>query len=408
MSQRKAVVRVTAKRYQRARKKEKVNILSEFIETTGYHRSYASYLLKNHGRRIKVANNVYCEGSVYKKVKRQPAKKAYDDAVFVALKKVWVIMDTICGKRLAPNMGELVRVLGNHGELDVSGEVREKLCTISASTIDRLLKPERKKLELKVRSNTKPGIFLKHQIPIRTFADWNEQRPGFIEMDLVGHEGGDPSGEYIQTLDMTDISSTWTETEAVRNKAQKHVFKGLENIRARLPFDLLGLDSDNGSEFINAHLLRYCEEEELTFTRGRAYKKNDGCYVEQKNYSIVRKAVGYYRYDTDEELKLLNELYKNLRLFTNYFQPTMKLMEKSRNGARVYKRYDKATTPYQRILDNLDVSGDHKSSLREEYQTLNPAELKRNMETIQDKLLKIAKRKMSFRTDCRNKVLNLT
>ena len=393
MNQRKAVVGVTAKRYQKARKKEKVKILGEFVETTGYHRSYASYLLKNHGRRIKVGKNLYCEGNVYHKLKRQPAKKIYDQAVFVTLKKIWIIMDTICGKRLAPNLAEIVRVLESFGEVQLSDEVRVKLCKISASTIDRLMKPERKKLELKGRSHTKPGSMLKHQIPIRTFADWNEQTPGFVEMDLVGHEGGDNSGEYIQTLDITDVCSTWTETEAVRNKAQKHVFQGLENIRARLPFELFGLDSDNGSEFINSHLVRYCEQEKLTFTRGRANKKNDGCYVEQKNYSIVRKAVGYFRYDTDEELELLNKLYKDLRLFTNYFQPTMKLIKKVRNGAKVYKRYDKPTTPYQRILDNSDVSGDYKSSLREEYPTLNPAELKRNMDKIHDKLLKIAKKK---------------
>lgn len=211
---------------------------------------------------------------------------------------------------------------------------------VSASTIDRLLRQEKKKYTLKSRSKTKPGTLLKNQIPIRTFSEWDEGRPGFMEIDLVGHDGGDARGEFIQTLDVTDVCTGWTETRAVRNKAQVWVFEALKEIMDRIPFDLLGIDSDNGSEFINHHLFRFCTERKITFTRTRSYRKNDNCFVEQKNYSVVRRFAGYLRYNTEEELKLLNELYSYLRLYTNFFQPVMKLTEKTRIGSGVIKRYD--------------------------------------------------------------------
>ena len=210
-----------------------------------------------------------------------------------------------------------------------------KLRKISASTIDRLLKRERKKLEIKGRKGTKPGTLLKHKIPIRTFADWNDNKPGFMEIDLVSHDGGNEYGDFAQTLDMTDIYSGWTETRAVKNKAHKWVFEAIREVRKDLPFDLLGIDSDSGGEFINHALYNYCVEEKITFTRGRSYRKNDNCYVEQKNYSVVRRAVGYFRYDTDEEVDILNALYGYLRLYTNHFQPVMKLVEKVRIGSKV-------------------------------------------------------------------------
>lgn len=213
--------------------------------------------------------------------------------------------------------------------------------TISAATIDRLLKPEKKKHQIKGRSHTKPGTLLKHQIPIRTFSEWNEQKPGFVEIDLVGHDGGNSSGEFAQTLTVTDVCTGWTDMQAVKNKAQCWVFEALKDIRDRLPFDLLGIDSDNGGEFINDQLYRYCIQEKITFTRARSYRKNDNCFVEQKNYSVIRRAVGYMRHDTPEELHLLNELYWHLRLYSNHFHPVMKLLEKTRVGSKVKKKYDK-------------------------------------------------------------------
>jgi hypothetical protein len=199
------------------------------------------------------------------------------------------------------------------------------LARISPATIDRRLAVDRAGMNGKGRSGTKPGGLLKHQIPIRTFADWDDDRPGFVEIDLVGHEGGNPRGEFCQTLTMTDIATGWTEPFAVRNKAQRWVFEGLRRCRQRLPFRLLGIDSDNGQEFINANLHTYCFYESITFTRGRVSNKNDNCYVEQKNWSVVRHAVGYRRYDTTEELATLNALYDQLRLMINYFTPSAKL-----------------------------------------------------------------------------------
>jgi hypothetical protein len=333
-------------------------------------------------------------------IRKQTLKKKeriYDDAVASPLKKVWSIMDYICGKRLSPILNELIPRLIRFGEIRVTQEVKDKLMKISAATIDRVLAPERKKYKIKGRANTKPGTLLKSQIPIRTFSQWDDKKPGFVEIDLVGHDGGDGSGEFIQTLDVTDVSTGWTETQAVKNKAQIWVFEALKDIRGRLPFPLLGIDSDNGGEFINGHLFHYCQNEKITFTRTRSYRKNDNCFVEQKNYSVVRRAVGYSRYDTPEEQAVLNEMYPVLRLFTNFFQPSMKLIEKTRKGSKVTKKYDKPLTPYKRILDSTDVSDSDKAKLRMLYRKLNPAELKRWITKYQQRLLRINASKQSGR-----------
>ena len=285
---------------------------------------------------------------------------------------------------------ETVRVLEKHKEIKLSGDVREKLLSISASTADRLLSGERKKFELKSRSKTRPGSLLKHQIPIRTFSEWDDCRPGFLEMDLVGHDGGNPSGDFCQSLDATDVATAWTEVRAVKNKAQKWVFAALEDISEALPFPLLGVDSDNGSEFINAELKRYCEAEGVTFTRSRPYRKNDSCFVEQKNYTAVRRNVGYMRYDTDEELETLNRLYSVLCPYINFFLPSMKLVEKERVGSKVTKRYDEPKTPYARALTSPEVDDLVKRKLRRQYKRLNPAQLKREILELQDKLYKRA------------------
>lgn len=394
VKERKKAAAIVAPRYQKARKKDKGMILNEFIELTGYGRRYGSYVLRSHGKKVWVNETTIMQGDIRK---RNPRKKphTYDNDVLIALKKIWDIMDYICGKRLAPVLKETVIRLEQCGEIRISEKVREKLFRISPATIDRLLAKERKKQQIKGRSNTKPGTLLRNQIPIRTFSDWNENKPGFTEIDLVGHDGGDGHGEFAQTLDVTDICTTWTETEAVRNKAQKWVFDALKDIRQRMPFPLLGIDSDSGSEFINNHLTTYCKDEHITFTRGRSYRKNDNCYVEQKNYSVVRRAVGYLRYDTEEELRVLNELYRHLRLYTNFFQPTMKLIEKTRIGSKVTKKYDKAKTPYRRILASPDVSAQDKQRLKTQYSKLNPAQLKRQITQLQQKLIRLNTMKKS-------------
>jgi len=386
MQQRQAVVAKTASRYQRSSKKEKGSILSELVEVTEYSRVYARRVLRQHGQRIKQGkHSLLADVRVHSPRRRVPY---YDEQVRTALVKIWRVMDYICGKRLQPALAELVMVLERHNELRCDRLTREKLLQVSAATIDRLLRVERRKHELRSKARTKPGTLMKHQIPIRTFAEWDEQQPGFGEIDLVAHEGGLAAGDYCQTLDLTDVATTWTETIAVRNKAQSHVFAAIQKVRKNLPFALLGLDSDNGSEFINDQLLSYCRQEKITFTRSRPYRKNDNCFVEQKNYSIVRRAVGYARYDTEEQCELLNELYSYLRLYTNFFLPTMKLKSKERVGSRVKKCYDQALTPYQRVLQSPLVGKAAKDRLRAKYVTLNPAALKRKIERLQQRLAK--------------------
>lgn len=389
MREKRSVTAIVASRYRKATKKEKYLILGEFTQLNGYNRCYAAFLLREHGKRLRVNTNTVLVGDFRKRVKRNKPR-IYDDKVESALKKIWFLMDCICGKRLAPMLGELIGVLERFGEIELESEVKEKLLNVSPATIDRLLVEERKKQTLRARSKTKPGTLLKHQIPIRTFSEWDEQKPGFVEMDLVGHDGGDVSGDYIQTLDITDVCTGWTETQAVKNRAQVWVFEALKQIRECLPFKLLGIDSDNGGEFINDQLYRYCQKEQITFTRGRPYRKNDSCYVEQKNYSVVRRAVGYLRYETEEQLEAINELYGYLRVYTNYFQPVMKLIEKTRVGSRVRKKYDKSKTPYHRVIESSHVEEEEKKALSKEYAKLNPAELKRQITRLQNKLRKLA------------------
>lgn len=389
MNERKSVTKALAVRYQKASKNEKKVILDEFCHLTSYNRCYATIVFKQ----ALADKPAKVRSESEDRRQARGAVRIYDQQVLTVLRKVWMLMDCICGKRLAPILPEIVKVLESHGELKLKPKVRQKLQQISAATIDRLLVEDKKQFLNGSRARTKPGTLLKSQIPIRTFTEWNEARPGFTEIDLVGHDGGNASGDFCYTLDLTDVASGWTETRAIRNKAQVWVVEELKLIEKRLPFELLGIDSDNGSEFINAHLLRYCQERKLTFTRARSYRKNDNCFVEQKNYSVVRRAVGYARYDTETELKLLNQLYDHLRLYSNYFQPVMKLASKERNGSQVKKKYDMARTPYQRLLESEHLNKEQKQKLKKEYQKLNPAELKREITKLQNELLSLAAKK---------------
>lgn len=392
MKERRVVTKTLASRYQRGSKKERSAILDQLVEATGYNRSYAAGLLRNHGKRVEISPGVVLEGSARAKRPLAPRKSVYGPQEVKALKKVWKLMDYICGKRLAPSLPELVPQLVRQGELKASKATAEKLAGMSAATIDRLLAPERKKSAIKGRSRTKPGTLLKHQIPVRTFSEWDELKPGFLEIDLVAHDGGSSHGEYCQILDATDICTGWSEQVAVPTKAQRFVFEAIQEVRERLPIDLLGLDSDNGGEFINHQLHRYCTDEEITFTRTRAGRKNDNCHVEQKNWSIVRRMSGYDRFEGAEACEELNSLYATVRDYVNFFMPSMKLVEKKRDGARVTKRYDKAQTPYKRVLASPDVPKAVKTKLRKRYATLNLAELKREIERAQQRLAKLATR----------------
>jgi hypothetical protein len=326
MKARGKVIERHKKAYKRSGKKEKTKILDIVCKSTGLSRDRAAWLLSGKAR----------TGTAKGGEKKRGRKREYDDKIKWALKELWHIMGFMCGKRMAAGMADLLGALERAGEKAYDAETKEKLLRVSASPIDRLLARERKGLQIKGRATTKPGTLLKREIPVRVGTQWDDAVPGYVEIYLVTHCGETTAGDYVNTLDATDISTCWTETRAVVNKAQRHVFAWLMHIKGELPFPLRGIDSDNGSEFINDHLYRYCKKEGIMFTRSRPYTKNDGCHVEQKNWSIVRQHIGYDRYEGEAAVQLLNEYYGMLRLYTNFFQPSTKLMSKGRNGKQFH------------------------------------------------------------------------
>jgi hypothetical protein len=387
MAERKAVTREFARRYRTSSKKVKGVMLTELCELTGWHRDYARRALREVAARPPQRRGARTVAGTRH---RQPI---YGEEVIVALRVVWAVLDFACGKRLAPIMAEVVDALERHGELTLERHVRVQLLAMSAATIDRRLARDRQRLQIKGRTGTKPGSLLKGQIAIRTFSEWDDTTAGFAQVDLVGHDGGNGAGEFAHTLTLTDVATGWTEPRALRNKARRWVIEAIDDVRKMLPFRLLGLDSDNGAEFINHHLLHYCNEHEITFTRGRPYRKNDSCHVEQKNWSVVRQAVGYARYDTDAELAELSLLYEKVRLMANFFQPQAKLLTKTRDGAKVSRRYDTAKTPYQRVLASGTLTKTAAKELTRTYRKLNPAQLRRDIALHQRRLLELTKTK---------------
>ncbi len=363
-------------RYLRASKKEKGRILDEFTKVVGCHRKAAIRLLHR-------------EDSP-QQGKRRGRRRRYGDEVMDALRRIWEASDRLCSKRLKPFLGELVKVMRQHGELAVNAGVEAELCQMSPSTIDRLLRPYRRLGGRRPFSTTKPGSLLKSSIPIRTFADWQENHPGFLEVDLVPHCGESSEGFYLTTLSTVDVASGWSECIGVWGKGQERVGAAVHRVRQRLPFPLLGLDSDNGSEFINQHLYRYCQREGITFTRSRSYKKNDSCHVEQKNWSVVRRLIGYDRYNSHAALECLDRIYHLLRLYLNFLQPVMKLVSKTRHGARVHKVYDRARTPYQRLLEAGVLTEGKQSELAAMYHHLNPVLLLKQINENLESLWKLA------------------
>jgi len=363
-------------RYLRSSKKEKTSILNEFVASTGYSQKYANTLLKN--------------GVSRKHRKKAGRKKKYQGEVVEVLKYIWEICGRLCSRRLHPFLPEIVEVLERFGEVDLSKETKTLLLSMSRATIDRCLEKVRYEHK-KGLSTTKPGTLLKKSIEVRTWQDWNDEQPGFMEMDLVAHCGNTTAGQYIFTLTAVDIATGWTECLALPNKTQWAVYEAVQEMRKRLPFPLLGLDSDNGTEFINDLLYRYCLEENITFTRSRPYQKNDQAHVEQKNWSVVRHTVGYDRFETEEELHLLRKVYEDLRLYINFFQPVMKLMGKQRIDGKTIKYYDKAITPYRRTLAAEQVTFSDKVSLTNHYAHLNPVTLRKIIDFNIGKLWKVIK-----------------
>lgn len=347
----------------------KGELLRVFVEATGYNHKYAIHLLNAEPR----------TGQLRKTSKR------YNKEVKAAVAALWEASNGLCSKRLVPIIPELTGVLVRLGYLQISDHDKEMLFSVSPATVDRMLKKLRY-AKIGSRGFTRPGNLLKNQIRIRTFTEWDDAKPGFFEADLVAHSGCDPSGQFLQTLTLTDISTQWTECVALLRRGELEVRTALQELEPKLPVPFLGLDTDNGYEFINYNLLEWCKVNSITFTRGRPYKKNDQAHVEERNGSVVRKYVGYDRLEGRIAHRILAQMYETLRLYQNFFQPSQKLVEKKRTGAKVYKKHDRAKTPYQRILESQEVDEKYKLSLKKQYEKLDPVKLLKGLKDLQKQL----------------------
>ena len=369
-------------RYFGASREEKGKMLDEFTQVTGLHRKAVIRLL--HRLRHPGAG------------KRRGRPRKYGTGVAEMLRVVWEASDRLCSKRLQPFLPEMVKVLRQHGEQRFDAATEVQLCRMSPATIDRLLRPSRRLGGRRGLTTTRPVSLLKRSIPIRTFADWQENKPGFLEIDLVAHCGESAEGFYLNTLCAVDVASSWSECLPVWGKGQMRVKTAVHRLRQRLPFTLLGVDSDNGSEFINQCFYTYCCQERITFTRSRSYKKNDSCHVEQKNGNVVRRLVGYDRYTSRAAYQCLARIYDGVRLYMNFFQPTMKLVSKTRHGAKVNKVYDTARTPYQRLLEAGMLTIAKQQELAATYHGLNPVLLLKQINSNLEQLWRLAQRPASL------------
>lgn len=364
-------------RYLEARsKKAKSKILDEYCKNTSQNRKY---VIRKIQPRISLETKP-----------RKKRKVVYDGEVKAALAQVWEIFDYPCGQRLEPLLKTEVERLKRLGELTLSDETLEKLQKISSATIDRKLKHEKEVLHiLRKKSVSKPRSLLYQKIPTR-LNDWDTSVVGNLAIDFVEHCGSSKMGQYVNSLSVSEISSGWWEGQALMSRGQYPTLEALEKIRKRTPFSWLEIHPDNEAAFINAHLFKYCQKEQISFSRSRPNKKNDNCYVEQKNWTHIKKIFGYLRYDATEELNIINDLYEHeLRLYKNFFQPAMKLKEKTREGGRVHRKYDHPKTPYQRLMASDQISKEEREKLKEIYLSLNPAELKRSIEAKLDQLYKV-------------------
>ena len=365
---RQELVQAVTVRYQSSPAEAKGHILDEFVAVTGYHRKHALRLL----------NGLTQLGPS----KKRGRSRLYDEAVHQALIVLWEASDRVCGKRLKPLLPILVPALERHGHLSLDTAVRERVFAVSAATIDRILSPVRASATgRRHRRKAIPGI--RRSIPIRTFADWNDPVPGFLEADLVAHSGETMAGSFAHTLVLTDIASGWTECVPLIVREANLIVDALERLRLYLPFPMRGIDTDNGSEFINGPLSQFCKEHSIELTRSRPYRKNDQAWVEQKNGSVVRRLVGYGRLEGIAAGAALSRLYSASRLFVNFFQPSFKLAEKKRFGARISKRYHSPETPCARLLASSEITDWVKERLRAVLATLDPLRLLDEIRTVQ-------------------------
>jgi hypothetical protein len=352
-------------RYRKASKKDKQRILDEFVAVTGYHRKYAI-------RRL-------CSEEHKEHRKKPGPRKIYQGEVVTALEYIWEICGQICSRRLHPFLPEIVKVLERNHEIHLTPETKKLLLKMSRSSIDRCLSSA-DRAHPHGLSTTKPGTLLKKSIPVRIYTPWDEEKPGFMEIDLVAHCGDTSEGQFVNTLTSVDIATGWTECQAVFPRNRHTVLEAIQSMQARLPFTLLGLDSDNGSEFINEMLFQFCQFQKITFTRSRPYHKNDQAHVEQKNWSVVRHLIGYDRFETISEYNLLQSIYADLSLYSNFFQPVLKLTSKKIVDGRVIKHYDTAATPYQRVLASKQIPFEVKAKLTNLYVRLNPVALRNSID----------------------------
>jgi len=391
MKEKQALANVTGPRYRKANRSGKSRILHEFCQNTNYHRKYAIALLKNAG---KTQLRQIGKQTVKVKISARARKKRvyerfYNEPVEKAVLAIWAFFRYLCGKRLVPMIRDNLNTLAKNRRFrqSISSEVKAKLATISRSTVERMLRRERKRRKIKGTSDTKPGTLLKQQIPVRTFWRWDEKQPGFSEIDTVSHDGGYSAGEYLFTLSATDVCLCWSEFRALKNKARSWTEKALEDIRVNFPVPLKGIDSDNGAEFINWHLKHWCEQHKITFTRGRQYHKNDSAFVEQKNGDIVRKTIGYGRFQGDDALEALAQVYAVLNPLNNFFYPNLKCIDKKQVGQKTRRVYEKTPkTPFQRIMEREDISAELKQRLFLQKSALNIVDLQEALDKALDNL----------------------
>jgi len=378
MTTRDELVMALAGRYARGSRVERGRMLDEFAALTGHHRKHAMRLLRAGLERGG-------SGS-------RPERRMYDQATRAALIVIWEASDRICGKRLRSLVPILVAAMERHGHLQLAPEVRASLLAMSAATIDRALREARGHTAGRPRRRAPPSAAIRRSVAVRTFDDWDDPPPGFMEADLVAHSGPTAKGSYVQTLTLTDIATGWTECAPVLVREQKLLTEVLSEMRKLLPFALLGFDTDNDSVFMNETVRDYCAGAGIEFTRCRPYRKNDQAWVEQKNGAVVRHTVGYRRYEGLEAAAALAQLYRALRLFVNFFQPSFKLAEKSRDGAKVKKRYHAPATPHQRLVSDPRTTEDTRCRVEAIYATLDPVRLLSEIRATQQKLVEIADR----------------